>query len=331
MRGSNGRDIGFDFLRAFAVFAVYICHIFNGQIKSPTLLLLCHVISPGITMSALGFMSGFLLSQRYNTFGDNFYIRRFLRIYTSLIICLTVIAAFHLCMGYHVMTQHTILHFMGLSLFIGLVGMENKSSLGGGLWFITVILGMYVLLPLMRRLYSHRNRKVHIAGTIILCLLLNTFMYGAQSSFNVIISFNLGCYLALNKKDFLSKKDIFFHVLGTALILILCGYLTVFKAWKLRDLLFPLYPVVVIPLLYRIGSCIRGALSKVVAWCSSISYEVYIVHFYFINRNLIDLFPCINSPLIHILTSFAIVIPLAYLLSTAAAKAQGFINAYLLG
>jgi len=76
---------GFDFIRAFSIFFIFIAHIIDKQCDNQTILLIGRAISPGLTMSMLGFISGYLLSSKYKTSFDGiFYIKRFSRIYSSL-------------------------------------------------------------------------------------------------------------------------------------------------------------------------------------------------------------------------------------------------------
>ena len=112
--------IGFDFIRAFAIFFVFIAHILNKQSHNPIVLLIERTISPGLTMSVLGFISAYILTSKYKEFDGSFYVKRFSRIYSSLIICLSLITVLHIFLSYDVINQHSIIHFLGLSFFMGL-------------------------------------------------------------------------------------------------------------------------------------------------------------------------------------------------------------------
>ena len=289
--------IGFDFIRAFAIFFVFIAHILNKQSHNSIILLIERSISPGLTMSVLGFISAYLLTSKYKKFNGSFYVKRFSRIYSSLIICLSLITVLHLFLSYDVINQHSIIHFMGLSFFMELFQVTNKSSLGGGLWFVTIIIIMYLLLPLMCQFYTHKYKKIHLLIIIFCCLFFNKVMYGVASSWNVAISFNIGCFIGLNSniKDFFNKS-LAYYALATCVLLVLSGLATSkIIPYEIKSLLLPFYPFCAIPMLYKIGNKITGAFKASIVWFSSISYEVYILHFYFINDKFSDIFPSIKS------------------------------------
>ncbi len=169
---------GFDFIRAFAIFFVFMAHIINKQCDNQIILLIERGISPGLTMSLLGFISGYLLTRKYQkSYDGRFYIKRFSRIYSSIFICLTTVVIMHIMLGYDVINQHSIIHYMGLSFFIELLQVENKSSIGSGLWFITIIIFMYLLLPIISYIYCHKNKIYHLLFVVVVCLFLNHVMY----------------------------------------------------------------------------------------------------------------------------------------------------------
>ena len=294
----KNRINGFDFIRTFAIFFVFMAHIFDKQCDNSTILLIERAISPGLTMSLLGFISGYLLSKKYKTKYDAvFYIKRFSRIYSSLFSCLSCIVILHIILSYDVVNQHSIIHYMGLSFFIDLLQVENNSSIGAGLWFITIINMMYLILPLLSFVYIHKNRIYHLTIIIISCLFLNWVMYSTASAWNVVIAFNIGCYVGLNYSiEKLSQKSIYFYAILT-IILIITSTLATSKIipYEIRSILFPVYPIIVAPLFFKIGNLLTGIIRVAIGWFSSISYEVYIIHFYFINNYFADLFPNITS------------------------------------
>ncbi len=332
MNMKNDKVIGFDLIRAFAVFFIFFAHIINKQSHNETILLIWRSISPGLTMSLLGFISAYLLTTKYNSFDGEFFIKRFSRIYSSLIICLFAITILHLILSYDVVNQHSILHFMGLSFFMELFKVSNKSSLGAGLWFITIINIMYLLLPLISTIYKHKHSKIHLLLIVVLCLCLDKMMYGTSSAWNVVIAFNIGCYIGLNLKiETLSKKPLILYLIASLILLLICGLATSrIVPYEIRGFLFPFYPFIVAPLIYKIGNSMIGLAQQLVSWFSSISYEVYIIHFYFINKYFSDLFPSIKSIFLQISIAFLIVLPLAFIFSRTGSWLSRITNKYLI-
>lgn len=83
---------GFDFIRSFAILIVFLGHILGRQCPNDTFTLITRILSPGLTMSLLGFISGYLLSSKYKlSYGSRYYIKRFTRIYLTLFVCLSFI------------------------------------------------------------------------------------------------------------------------------------------------------------------------------------------------------------------------------------------------
>ena len=323
---------GFDFIRAFSIFFIFIAHIIDKQCDNQTILLIGRAISPGLTMSMLGFISGYLLSSKYKTSFDGiFYIKRFSRIYSSLFVCLTLIIILHIILSYDVINQHSIIHYMGLSFFIELMQIENNSSIGKGLWFITIINIMYLTIPLITFIYSHKNKLIHVIFVVITCLFLEELMSSTASAWNVIIAFNIGCFIGITSSvNELSQKSTAFYALSTSLLIIISALATSrIIPYEIRHLLFPIYPIFAAPFLFKIGNNLKGIQQKLVSWFSSISYEIYIIHFYFINKNFEDLFPNITSLWLQIVIAIIIVLPLAHILSKLSSFISRNTNNYL--
>lgn len=92
----DNRIEGYDFIRSFAILVVFLCHAFKRS-TNEVFFLGSHALSPGLTMSLLEFISAALLSARDEDFGS-FLIKRFTRIYSSLIFCLIVIRGGSACL-----------------------------------------------------------------------------------------------------------------------------------------------------------------------------------------------------------------------------------------
>ena len=262
---NQNKITGFDFIRAFSVFFVFMAHIITKNSENQVFVLVIRAISPGITMSLLGFISGYLLSSKdIVSFNGGFYIKRFSRIYVALFVCLTVVVAMHIILSYNVICQHSLIHFMGLSFFMELFQVKNNSSIGAGLWFITIINIMYLALPIIVYIYSHKNKTVHLVFAIVVFLFLNQVMSSATSAWNVIIAFNIGCYAGISSSiKEIYKRSMVFYVIATFSLFVLSAFATsnvIF--YEVRSFLFPLYPVFVAPLLLKIGNKIKGKLAN---------------------------------------------------------------------
>ena len=90
----NDRIAGYDFIRSIAILIVFLGHILEKQATSDAVLLAVRSLSPGLTMSLLGFISAALLSQKERNSGT-FLVRRFTRVYIPLGMCLLAVLCAH--------------------------------------------------------------------------------------------------------------------------------------------------------------------------------------------------------------------------------------------
>jgi len=321
---------GYDLIRSFAILTVFLGHILNRQTDG-VIRLAVSSLSPGLTMSLLGFISAALLSTKKQDFGP-FLVRRFTRIYIPLFLCLSIVLVIHAFIGKHVVSQHTLLHLMGLSAFFSLFLVENRSTVGDGLWFITAIMAMYLLLPLLSTLFRHRNGLLHLAAAIVACTALNFLMYSTSATWNVVISFSLGVYLGVNGRlERVSRTGIVFPLVFSAGLATMAALATVkILPYAVRGLLFPLYPLAFVPLFFFIAKSLPKSVTRAATFFAGLSYGFYILHFYFINDGLRDLFPeSLNLPS-QIGIGFGITLVLAYVLSVVASRLRRAADGYLL-
>jgi hypothetical protein len=186
----------YDLARAFAIAFVFLGNIIIGQTTSSPLKVALGTLSPGLTMSLLGFISAALLSSRTGGAGE-LLLKRFTRIYIPLFTCLTVVLVIQTILGTTKVNLDTAFHYLGLTGFFELLPSRNDASVGGGLWFVTTILSMYLLLPALQRVFAHRRGLIHLLVVIALSLVAHRLMYAA-GAWNVVIAFCIGTYLGVN-------------------------------------------------------------------------------------------------------------------------------------
>lgn len=325
------RIAGYDFIRSFAILFVFVGHIFTKQVDNPSVMLVMKSLSPGLTMSLLGFISAALLTSRQYDFGS-FLIRRFSRIYISLAFCLTVVVIAHALIGKSVVNQHLLLHFMGLTGFFDMFVVKNKATVGDGLWFITAINLMYLVYPLLQKLFLHPRRLVHLSLFITACTALNFVMYGMGSIWNVVISFGVGVYCGVNglTKRLLDPDSLVVPTVSCSLLILVAALATAeVIPYKIRGVLFAFYPIAFVPVLFAIAKNLPQRVVAAITFFAGLSYEFYILHFYFINEGFTDFFPAFGLAG-QILIGFTATFVLAFLLSRGAALARKEIDKYLL-
>jgi peptidoglycan/LPS O-acetylase OafA/YrhL len=288
------RSHGYDLVRSLAIITVFLAHAARGS-TVPLVSISLGALSPGLTMSLLGFISAALLSGREEETGA-FLLKRIARIYPPLILCLSLILALYMLIGKiplfldhagHVMAQHTLLHLMGFSAFFGFLEVESTAPIGAGLWFITAIMGLYLLLPLLRTLFQQPKRFRYLLGIVAICTGLDAVMYGGASFFNVVVSFTVGVYCGVTGAlrrltDANSVRWPLACCVGLLAIAMLGP--------QVRGLLYAFYPLAFVPVLFALSRVLPRPLLAGSAIFAGISYEFYILHFYFL-FGYADFFP----------------------------------------
>jgi len=323
---------GYDFIRSVAILIVFFGHILQIEARDGHAWLVIHALSlsSGMAMSLLGFISAVLLSETEYDYGA-FLVRRFTRLFLPLACCLSIMLAAHALLGKKVVTTHVLFHFLGLSAFFDVFGITNKATIGRGLWFITAIMIMYLIFPLLHKLFRHPRGFIHLIIIVIICTALNYFIY-AQSSWNVFVSFSLGVYLSINGKlSPLIENETIGPFLGAA-GLIAISILIYYKILpnEIKYLFYAFYPLFYVPIFFMIAKRLPSLLLIFSTFFATLSYEFYILHFYFINKEYQDIIN-VSSPLYaKMIISFLTTLVLAYLLSKCASRLRKAANDYLL-
>ena len=263
---------GYDLIRTLAIVVVFIGHSFRDSL---------HWLSPGLTMSLLGFLSAILLVGRQEP-ADVYLTKRLTRIYLSLFLCLGTILIVHGLMGKHIATQHTLLHLLGLSAFIDLAGATNDSTIGLGLWFITVIVVLYLLLPILESLLRHRNGLAHCVMIVLVCLGLELTMYGTGAMWDVVMAFTVGVYCGISgwtTRLQEGRLSLTWSLIGCVVLLVLAELATEkVLPYAVRSLLFPFYPLAFVPVLCAMARYLPNPVTMASGVFAGFSYEFYILH-----------------------------------------------------
>jgi peptidoglycan/LPS O-acetylase OafA/YrhL len=321
----------YDLARTFAIVFVFLGHIIITQTTVFPLKVVFASFSPGLSMSLLGFVSAALLSARDEETGT-FLIKRFTRIYIPLFVCLIVVLVMQSFLGTSKINTDTAVHFLGLSGVYSLLSHANNASVGQGLWFVTVILVMYLLLPLLKRLFKHRRGLVHLLIIIALSLVANHWLEAA-GAWNVVIAFCIGTYFGVTGRlEGLSRKPAGLYIGLAVCLLGLCALASakVIPFW-FRGVLFPFYPVVFVPLFFLLARVLPRPVITASAFFAAVSYEFYILHFYFTNRDFSDLFgPSIRMAW-EIPISFVLTLVVSCVLFVVGSGIRRVADAYFLG
>jgi len=233
-----------------------------------------------IGLFIFAFSSGYFTGWKYT---DKFSVRRFwhakiprllgpLLVLDGLLICVLVSRGCD-----HVFHWHSLLACFGLSGLLMVGGVENVSPLGNGLWFFTLLLGFYLVFPLLEWINRSRARGVVfvLASAVAAIGLVELIPYGV-AFWETAWFFILGAYSGRNMKR---------PPLGPALLIAVAfGFgIPLFKfvlkaEWGL------------VPLMLGLGAgvvwCVTSIRlprygSPMVNLISGLMLEVYVLHTYF--------------------------------------------------
>lgn len=234
----------------------------------------------------------------------------------------------------HVMAQHTLFHFMGMSAVFEMLKVDSEVTIGSGLWFITAIIVLYLVFPLLQKVFRHPRRLLHLVLFVALCTVLNFVMYGTQSMWNVVISFAVGVYCGVNgytKRLTDTRAPMVVPLVGCVGLLTMAALCTAHVLPNsVRSLLFAFYPLAFVPVLFAVSRKLPKPILVASGVFAGLSYEFYILHFYFVNDRFKDFFPA-SIPLSgQAIIAFAITIVLAYVISKGATRFKQMADNYLL-
>jgi peptidoglycan/LPS O-acetylase OafA/YrhL len=327
----KGRIEAYDLARSFAILFTFLGHAVITHTSRYWLDRFFATLSPGLTMSLLGFVSAALLAGRDSDSGG-FLVKRLARIYVPLIVCLCAVLAMQAVIGTARINDHTALHFMGLSWIFSLLSVANKSSVGSGLWFVTVILAMYLLLPVLRRVFRHKRGLLHLIIIVALSIFINRRVEVGDENWNVVIAFCVGTYLTVSgTMEALLRRPVWLWALLAAALLGICAVATVgVIPFRTRSLLFPFYPVVFVPLFFALARHLPQTVTRVATLFALVSYEFYILQFYFIGTALVALAGASFSLPVAVALGFALTLMSACILYWPDSWLRARVERYLL-
>lgn len=327
----KNRIFGYDLIRSYAICMVFLYHIINRQVEYGVFPIIIRSLSSS-AMALFAFISAMLLSDQIKDHGE-FLIKRFSRIYLSLILCLSSILLIQAFTGEIKINQHTILHFMGLTVFFSLLGVESTVKIGQGLWFISTILGLYMLFPLLQKLFSHRYAVYHLICILAVLSILEFIMWGTEWIFVVVGGFAIGVFIKSNRMtEKILNINISFAILLCIILFSISFILDLFVGPlnSIGKIISYLYIIGMPVLFWEIGKKLPIQFHKIIIFFAGLSYEFYILHFYFINKGLHSLLSIEMSLFAQIGVSFVITFIIAYLISRVANILDQSIIKYLL-
>ena len=325
------RFAGYNLIRSIAFISIFLYHITLRQVENAVVQVVIGT-SAAISISLFGFISSVLLSEKETSSGV-FLIRRLTRIYVPLILCLMTVLGLHALVGQFSFGRGELLHLLGFSAFLKILRVDHQTVIGSGLWFVTTIVVMYFLLPVLQQLFRHEKRLWNLLGFIAVCTLLN-FTIGAENIFTLAIAFAIGVYFSVNR--WIEKLEVmrFSYSIPCALAMYMFMLFMIFTfdPWSpLPQLVFSISAIAFMPVIFKLAAHLPRWMVVASTLFSSLSYEFYILHFYFINEGFNTFFKLRVGVVAQIGIAFSVVFILSFILSRIGFVLSRKINSYLCG
>ncbi|WP_158568935.1 MULTISPECIES: acyltransferase family protein [unclassified Duganella] len=151
-------SLNFSIAKVIAIFTVVAGHWF-----SPSILWI--PVTVGLFIFA--FSSGYFTSLRYGADLDigRFWRNKLERLGVRYCFILGFLAVVVMLRGGTLFHWHTLVHFFGLSGVLNWLDIRNRSGLGAGLWFFTLLLVFYAVYPLLAKLCRSKRHAAVAAVT----------------------------------------------------------------------------------------------------------------------------------------------------------------------
>lgn len=275
-----------NYLRGFAILAVISIHISSSFTKIPSInwLTLAYIVIDAVShfaVPAFIFISGFVLYNKYNSSFDlkQFYLKRYK----------TIIPPYIIFSTFYILIKYPVAMLLHRTVDIDVTDILHMYITGTSLyhmWFFILIIQLYVLYPLILKVYTYSN-NVSLVSAFILSVAFSRYEVTGY-----LFYFVLGMYLNNHYKNLISHKySLVFpiFIIGTATQVY--GYMDDFFSYEFLTNIHP-YFINIITIVYFTVSflvlleiakslSVSGKL-KIIDYLGSYSFAIYLIHVLFI-------------------------------------------------
>jgi hypothetical protein len=215
-------SLNFSLAKVIAIFTVVAGHWFTGTI-------LWIPVTFGLFIFA--FSSAYFTSKTYGTEIDRpgFWRKKLERLGLRFWVILSFLALILVITGKPVFHWHSLIHFMGLSGVLNWFTIPNRSGLGAGLWFFTLLLLFYVTYPYLAKLSESKSAAGFITIiTAVGALILDATVKVGHELWLTALGFVLGVVYGLHEPRVSQRSAIFLGAL-------FCGgllFVNLFSSYK---------------------------------------------------------------------------------------------------
>lgn len=245
-------------------------------------------------LSMFAFISAYLLCARYSQFNMDYWGRRIVKIFPTILSVSLFVSIYLALSGKFSLSPDIFFHLTGTSVLTHFMGYP-ASGLGQGMWFVSFIMCGYILLPLIKKIFLAcvaRSLVLFLFAFISLLAVVNLLLVISPFSqigdigvffVNSFAWFVSGAFYQIGEQRIPVLKRPFF--ICTTGILSLGGlYLCLgYENSVLQYCAITLIPFWLFPFLQGLARYFEKyvVLKTVIFWGSTISFEFYLIHLYF--------------------------------------------------
>lgn len=272
------KDVSIEIIRIIAMLFIVVCHLFQ-ELNSQILNYLAQFFNIGVFI--FFFISGYLYGKKEIKDIKNFYISRFKRIIVPMYVFVIIVILLNLFIRDFFKAKYIFIYLFDIQyIFGGLNGAEH-------LWFLTIIIICYLILPLMLRNRKFiKNIKPILLGfvSIITIYLLSIINSKLALVLVYYMTFAIGFISRNNKKE---HKYLFYLFIIFISVVIRLLSRSILDGTNIYDIIIVSYTQIVISIsLFNIinkfieDKRIKRS-NKLIEYIDKISFYVYITHYMF--------------------------------------------------
>ncbi len=271
---SADASLNFSVAKVMAIFTVVAGHWFAGTI-------LWIPVTFGLFVFA--FSSAYFTSRIYGVKIDKkrFWHKKLERLglrFWVILSFLTIVLTFE---GRPILHWHTLVHFAGLSGVLNWLAIPNRSALGAGLWFFTLLLMFYISYPYLARLGQSRSIARLIAlGAIVGAVFLQERIKLGHELWLTSLGFILGVLYGLHEPGFSSRRAFWAAALSCICLL----GINLFSSYRQFNTILIAVASIAISLWLSKAKLPQWRAAKALVMFENYLLEIFVIHTYLFVR-----------------------------------------------
>lgn len=294
----------FELAKAVSIFTVVAGH-FYGPSSWPLVT---------VALCVFGFSSAYFTDKKYAEGNlDGYWTNKFKRLFFRVILINLFLIILLLIKNQEgLFSWYSVVHFLGATGFLNWFHVVDKSPLGDGLWFFTLLLIFYSLYPLFRRIpINFINYYNLLIFYLFICIMQLIYPMG-HMLWITIFSFIAGIFFLRNK----SKISI------SGFLILIFTLFIIYKFVKIKNLnvyLISIFSSALCVFIVNLKLKLPKFLFSITKFINSHMVEIYFIHGYLFYRPF-------SYQLINFFVSVFLILSAAYLLLKTSVSTQKLVR-----